>query len=89
MVMKRFLLVVVALAGAGACDKPSAEDCRKAILHVEQLYGTENTGKNGDIEANVRLCKGGSSKQAVACKLKAESIEQLKACDSTETKSQK
>ena len=82
--MKRFLLVVVALlgpVGLGACNKPAAEDCRKAILNMENLLGTTTVGKaDGDLEGEVRRCKGGSRKEAVACASSATSVEQLKAC---------
>jgi hypothetical protein len=82
--MKRFLLVVVALlgpVGLGACNKPAADDCRKAILNMEHLLGTTNVGKvDGDIEGEVRRCKGGSTREAVSCAMSATSLEQLKAC---------
>jgi hypothetical protein len=79
--MKRFLLVVVAVAGIGACDKPTADDCRQAIRHMQELLGTDSLARNTDNESEVRLCKGGSSKEAVACALKASTLEELKACD--------
>lgn len=79
--MKRFLLIVVAITGASACNKPSADDCRRAIVHMQELLGTDNAAKNNDNEAEVRRCKGGSSREAVACALKATSLAELKACD--------
>ena len=82
--MKQFLLVVVVvmLAGlGGACNKPAAEDCRKAIMNMEALLGTTPVGATpGDIEGEVRRCKGGSTREAVDCAIKATSVEQLKAC---------
>lgn len=90
--MKRFLLVVVAILGAGgasACNKPSEDDCRQAVSNVRKLYGTDNIVKNGDNESEVRRCKGGSSKEAVACAIKAATLDELKACDFMGTKSQK
>jgi hypothetical protein len=86
MVMKRFLLVVVAIAGAGACNKPTTDDCRKAIANMQLQLGTEAVGKNSDIEGDVRRCKGGSSREAVACAIKASSLAELKACDFMGTK---
>jgi hypothetical protein len=83
MVMKRLLLVVVAIVGAGgaaACQKPTAEDCRQAVNNVRKLYGTENIAKDDDTEAQVRRCKGGSSKKAVACAIQATTLAELKAC---------
>jgi hypothetical protein len=82
--MKRFLLVVVAIisaGGASACNKPSADDCRLAVAKVRELYGTDSSARNSDTEGDVRSCKGGSTKEAVACAIKATSLAELKACD--------
>jgi hypothetical protein len=82
MVMKHFLLALAALAplGAGACNKPTPEDCRKAIANVEHLLGTEATARNADNDAEVRRCRGGSTKENVACRIKATTVEELHAC---------
>jgi len=80
--MKRFLLVLATLAplGAGACNKPTPEDCRKAITNMERLLGTEAAARNAGDEGEVRRCRGGSTKDAVACAIKATTLEELKAC---------
>ena len=80
--MKRFLLVVAALAplGTGACNKPTPEDCRQAIVNMERLLGTEAAARNADTESEVRRCRGGSSKETVACAIKATTLDELKAC---------
>jgi len=82
--MTRFLLVLVVLSGLGglgACNKPQADDCRKAIANMQALLGTTAVGKaTSDIEGEVRRCKGGSSREAVACAEGATTVEQLKAC---------
>jgi hypothetical protein len=82
MVMKRFLLVVAALAplGTGACNKPTPEDCRQAIANMERLLGTEAASRNADNEGDVRRCRGGSTKEAVTCAIKASTLDELKAC---------
>lgn len=81
--MKRFLFILAALAplGTGACNKPTPEDCRKAILHWEELLGTDTTSRNTDIEAEVRRCRGGSTKEAVTCVLDAKTLDELNACN--------
>jgi len=79
--MKRFLFVVIAMVGAGACDKPALDDCRQAIANMQKLLGTDTAAKNLDNEGEVRRCKGGSSKEAVACAIKATTVDQLKACE--------
>ena len=84
--MKRIFLVLGVLAGlgtlglSGGCNKPATEDCRKALSNMQRLLGTEDLSKNGDFEGEVRRCKGGSSRDAVACAIKATTLPELKAC---------
>lgn len=85
--MKRFLFVLVMAAGAAACNKPTADDCREAIANMQKLLGTTDTAKLADSEAEVRRCKGGSSKEAVACAMKATTLTELKACSFMGSKS--
>jgi hypothetical protein len=86
MVMKRFLLVAVVVATVGACNKPSADDCRHAIANMQKLLGTDTAAKNVDNEGEVRRCRGGSRTEAVACAIKATSLAELKACEFMATK---
>jgi hypothetical protein len=78
MVMKRFTVVFGLVVLVGACNKPSEEDCHKAVTNVRKLLGTESV--DADINGDVRRCKGGSSKKAVECAINATSVEQLRAC---------
>jgi hypothetical protein len=78
MVMKRFAVVFGLMVLVGACNKPSEDDCRKAILNFRSILGTESP--TSDIDGDVRRCKGGSSKKAVECASKAKSVEELRAC---------
>lgn len=80
--MKRFLLVLATFAplGAGACNKPNPEDCRKAIANMERLLGTEAAARSADNDGEVRRCRGGSTKENVACAIKATTVEELQAC---------
>ncbi len=86
--MKRFLLVVVAVAGFAACNKPAADDCRAAINNMQRLLntGTSTIDKAAENESEVRRCKGGSTKEAVACAIKATTLAELKACEFMGTK---
>ena len=89
--MKRFLLVLAAVVplGAGACNTPSPDECRKAISNMERLLGTEAASRNTDIEAEVRRCRGGSTKEAVACANKATTLDELNACGFRSAKGKK
>jgi len=84
--MKKLLFVVAMGASVGACNKPTVEDCRAAIVNMQKLLGTESLGKEGDVEGEIRRCKGGSTRDAVACAIKATSLADLKACDFMGTK---
>jgi hypothetical protein len=73
--------LIVALACGSACNKPSEDDCRKALSNMQALLGTEYLSKNSDIQGEVRRCKGGSSKKAVECAIAAKTLEELRACE--------
>jgi hypothetical protein len=79
--MKRLVLIALSLCALAACDKPTDQDCRKAIANMQHLLGTENLNVNKSIEGDVRACREGSKKDAVACAIKAQTLEELKACD--------
>jgi hypothetical protein len=65
----------------GACNKPSPDDCRKALANMQRLLGTDQLLKAGDLEGEVRRCRGGSKRESVECAIKATTLEQLRACD--------
>jgi hypothetical protein len=82
--MKRFLFVaiisVVPVVAVGACNKPSSEDCQRAIANTDKLLGTDNSGSTADLQGEIRRCQGGSSRETVACRIKATTPAELKAC---------
>jgi hypothetical protein len=73
--------VVVGTMSLGGCDKPSEEDCRKAIANMQALFGTDKLLASEDIMGAVRRCKGSSKKQSVQCAIDAKSLEALEQCD--------
>ena len=75
------LIALAAWALLAGCDKPKPEDCRKALLNMQHLLGTENLNVDKGIEGDVRACREGSKKAAVACAIKAQTVDELKACD--------
>jgi hypothetical protein len=84
--------VIGVFGGVGAsagCNKPAAEDCRAAIANMQKLLGTDAAAKNSDNESEVRRCKGGSSTEAVACAMKATTLDELKACGFMGSKAKK
>lgn len=77
-----FVIAIGTLVALGAgCNKPSEDSCRKALGNMRLLLGTENLSSNADLDGDVRRCRGGSSKKAVACATEATTIDQLRACD--------
>ena len=78
-----------AVVGLGACNKPEADDCRSAIANMQKLLGTDTSAKNVDSEGEVRRCKGGSTREAVACAIKATTLDELRACKFMGTKPNK
>lgn len=74
--MKR-LAFVLSLAAA-ACNKPSEEDCTKAIENMRKLMGTTNP--TDDLAPYVRRCRSGSTQDSVKCATSAKSREELLAC---------
>jgi hypothetical protein len=83
------LLGMAAAGTLGACNKPEADDCRKAIANMQKLLGTDASAKNVDSEGEVRRCKGGSTREAVDCTIKASTLDELRACKFMGTKPQK
>jgi hypothetical protein len=69
------LLALVLVIG---CNKPSKEDCRKAIENMRSLMHT--TQVQTDVEGEVRRCNGGSKREAVACAIKATTLDELRGC---------
>ncbi len=76
--MKRFALVLALLASFTACNKPSEEDCKKAIENMRKLLKTSS--HSTDLAPHIRRCRGGSTKEAVECATKATSRAELESC---------
>ncbi|MGE0871823.1 MAG: hypothetical protein AB7P03_24920 [Kofleriaceae bacterium] len=81
--MMRRLAQLILCGGAitaAACNRPSEENCRKAILNVQSLYGT-SANNPADFESQVRMCKGGATQKSVQCAIEAKTIAQLDQCN--------
>lgn len=75
------VVVVVLGLASGGCDKPSEEECRKAIANMQTLLGTDKLLATEDLQGAVRRCKGSSSKKSVQCAIDAGSLDALKQCE--------
>jgi hypothetical protein len=75
------LVAAFGVASVSACDRPTPEDCEKALRNMQTLLGTDNLNTTAGIQGEVRRCRGGSSKTAVACAIKAQTIDELNKCD--------
>ena len=75
--MKMFARLVLGttLLGLGlsftACNKPSEDDCRKAIQRIRELTGTSKIDQSADVETAVRSCRGNATKSSVQCAMTA------------------
>jgi hypothetical protein len=69
------------LLGMSGCNKPSEDNCRKALSNIRHLLGTENLSQaDQTIEGEVRRCRGGSRRQSVDCAIRAQTLDELRAC---------
>ena len=74
--MKR--LAFVLSIGVAACNKPSEEDCSKAIENMRKVMGTSSA--TDDVGPYIRRCQQGSTKDSVQCAAQAKTRDDLVAC---------
>ncbi len=74
-------VVVMAALAAGGCNKPTETSCRQALENMRVLLGTDNPTGNASLQGDIRRCRGGSTRKAVACASAAKTLEDLRACD--------
>ncbi len=79
--MARLALLLAIASAALGCNKPSEDDCKVALTNMRRLMGTDNSLDQSSNAGDVRRCKGGSTKTAVACAAKAQTLDELRACD--------
>jgi hypothetical protein len=81
--MKRLVLLCAVVLVA--CDKPTPESCEKALHNMAVMLGTDNLDTPAEIQGEVRRCRGGSTKAAVDCAIKATTLDELAKCDFEKT----
>ena len=64
----------------GACDKPSEDDCRRAIENIKRLSGTDKQLDDAGTASWIRKCRGNSKKETVDCAMNAQTREGLERC---------
>ena len=74
------LLVLGALGGAG-CSKPTADDCRKAVLNLQRLRGLDTSSQAPDVEQFVRKCRATGSPEVVHCIINASTAAEVERCE--------
>jgi hypothetical protein len=79
--MKPFVIALGLLIAA--CNKPSADDCKSALLNMQHLLGTDQNQDETRLEAAIRGCKSASTKESVQCAINAKSVDQLQQCGFT------
>lgn len=78
--MRRALpLAFLLLAAVPACNRPTEENCRKAIQNIDKVTG--RTPEPVDVAAAVRTCRAEASEEAVACWIAAKSPADVEACE--------
>src|SRR5207248_11338705 len=77
----RTRLLLLAVRELAACDRPSPEACRKALVNMQRLLGNQSQSDEAALASEVRRCRGGSSKASVECATKAASVDDLRKCE--------
>ena len=74
-------LLVLALLTLGCGNKPTEEECKKAISNIQKLSGIEGQVDEQETLTAIRKCRGQSTKAAANCMTNAKSLEEVDACE--------
>ncbi|MBI4510820.1 MAG: hypothetical protein HY698_14395 [Deltaproteobacteria bacterium] len=69
------------LLGILGCDRPSEEECARAIANINKITAFESQAQGKDAAAAVRSCRSQGTKAAVQCWIRATSVEDLAKCE--------
>ena len=78
--MKRIGLIL-ALICAGACSKPSHEDCRKAVFNLQRIRGLDSSSHAPDPETFTRKCRATGDPKIVKCLIDAKTEADVTRCE--------
>lgn len=76
-----FLVIAFSTTTLAACAKDKAEDCKKAVANIREVYQTAGMDFGVSPEAAVRSCRGSASADSVRCMIEAKSMEDLRKCE--------
>ena len=72
--------VALLAVSAIGCNKPSEEDCKKALNNIRSLYETEKEQVGAPMANMVRACRGSASRESIQCFIEAKSKKDLLNC---------
>jgi hypothetical protein len=75
----RFLLAATLLCLIG-CDRPTEDECRKAVYNLQKLRGLEADPGAPDPEAAIRRCRASGKRESAQCLGDAKTLEEANAC---------
>jgi hypothetical protein len=79
--MRALLVLLVVLASVGCGNKPTEEQCKKAIANIQKLSGIDSTTDETETLAAIRKCRGQSTREAADCMINAKSLDELDGCE--------
>ena len=74
------LLAALLLFGLAGCERPTDDECRRAVYNMQKLRGVENDATAPDPEAAIRRCRSSGKKDSTLCLANAKTLEEAKAC---------
>ena len=76
----RTLLLVLCAWTLGCGNKPTEEDCKKAIANIQKVTGVQPNTEEETLAA-IRKCRGQSTKGAAECMANAKTTDEIDACE--------
>jgi hypothetical protein len=80
MSLRALLLLAATALGAIGCNKPSEDDCRRAILNLYKVRGIDSSPQAPDPAPAVRRCRSSASKDTVQCLINAKTAGEADRC---------
>jgi hypothetical protein len=78
--LRACLFAAVCAVATAACNKPSEDDCRKAVLNLQRLRGLETSPHAPDPEPAIRRCRSSARPETVKCLISATNAAEADRC---------